>query len=173
MAGNQFLMAGRELVLRPLAADAFQPYGDVIGSAGRDGRAINAGTSLRVEMPDPDILAQAGRPSLSVFRARAGAVPFVAHMLERHCLGSQTFLPLHGTPYVVLVALGAQAPDPDTAQAFLADGRCGVTLRRGVWHHPLWALAAGDFAVLERRGASVDCDIATLSDGPWRILPSA
>ena len=164
-------MAARELTLQPLTAEAFQPYGDVISSQGHQGRPINAGTSLRVEMPDPDILGQAGNPSLSVFRAQASAVPFAAHQLERHCLGSQTFLPLHGTPYVVLVALGADAPDAHTAQAFLADGRCGITLRRGIWHHPLWALAAGDFAVLERRGPAVDCQIVDLPDGPWQVLP--
>ncbi|MBO9356094.1 ureidoglycolate hydrolase [Bordetella petrii] len=165
-------MAARELTLQPLTPAAFQPYGDVIGSAGRAGRAINAGTSLRVEMPDPDIVDHAGSPSLSVFRAQGGALPFMARELERHRLGSQTFLPLHGTPYVVLVALGPHAPDPRTARAFLADGRCGITLRRGIWHHPLWALAAGDFAVLERRGPAVDCEIVATPGGPWQVRPA-
>lgn len=162
-------MSARILTAQPLTAAAFAPYGEVISSAGRAGRAINAGTSLRVEMGDPDILDAGGRPSLSVFRAQAIALPFAARMLERHRLGSQTFLPLAGTQYVVLVALGADAPDLATLQAFMAGAGMGITLRRDVWHHPLMALAEGEFAVLERAGPAVDCEIVDLPDAPWTI----
>ncbi|HRA78383.1 MAG TPA: ureidoglycolate lyase, partial [Burkholderiaceae bacterium] len=112
---------------RPLTAEAFAQYGDVVTSAGRDGHSINAGTSVRVEMPEPDLLDHGGRPSLSVFRANAVRLPFEVRELERHRLGSQTFLPLGGTPFVVVVALGDDAPDDDTLAAFLVDGRCGIT----------------------------------------------
>lgn len=162
-------MSARILTAQPLTAAAFAPYGEVISSAGRAGRAINAGTSLRVEMGDPDILDAGGRPSLSVFRAQAITLPFAARMLERHRLGSQTFLPLAGTRYVVLVALGADAPDLATLQAFMAGAGMGITLRRDVWHHPLMALAEGEFAVLERAGPAVDCEIVDLPDAPWTI----
>jgi ureidoglycolate lyase len=162
-------MSARILTAQPLTAAAFAPYGEVISSAGRAGRAINAGTSLRVEMGDPDIVDAGGRPSLSVFRAQAIALPFAARMLERHRLGSQTFLPLAGTRYVVLVALGADAPDLATLQAFMAGAGMGITLRRDVWHHPLMALAEGEFAVLERAGPAVDCEIVDLPDAPWTI----
>lgn len=163
-------MDTRTLTAQPLTAEVFAPYGEVVSSAGRGGRSINAGTSLRVEMDEPDILGDGGRPSLSVFRARAIALPFAARELERHRLGSQTFLPLAAAPYVVLVALGADAPDPATLRAFLAAPGAGVTLRRGVWHHPLMALADGDFAVLERAGAQVDCEVVSLPGGDWVVL---
>jgi ureidoglycolate lyase len=162
-------MDTRTLMAQPLSAEAFAPYGEVVGSAGCGGRAINAGTSLRVEMGEPDILDAGGRPSLSVFRARAIALPFAARVLERHRLGSQTFLPLGATPYLVLVALGADAPDTATLRAFLAGPGVGITLRRDVWHHPLMALADGDFAVLERAGPQVDCELVPLPDAPWVI----
>ncbi|ADP15733.1 ureidoglycolate hydrolase family protein 2 [Achromobacter xylosoxidans A8] len=162
-------MAARTLTAQPLSAAAFAPYGEVVSSADRAGRSINAGTSLRVEMGEPDLLDAGGRPSLSVFRAQAIALPFAARMLERHRLGSQTFLPLAGTPYVVLVALGADAPDPATLRAFIAGAGVGITLRRDVWHHPLMALADGEFAVLERAGPAVDCELADLPNAPWTI----
>ncbi|CAB3714371.1 MULTISPECIES: ureidoglycolate lyase [Achromobacter] len=162
-------MAAHTLIAQPLAAAAFAPYGEVVSSAGRAGRSINAGTSLRVEMGEPDLLDAGGRPSLSVFRAQAIALPFAARMLERHRLGSQTFLPLAGTPYVVLVALGAEAPDLATLRAFMAGAGVGITLRRDVWHHPLMALADGEFAVLERAGPTVDCEVIDLPDAPWTI----
>ena len=152
----------RELILRPLTAQAFAPFGDVVTSAGGQGRSINAGTSVRVEMPEPDVLGAHGRPSLSVFRAQAVQLPFVVKELERHRLGSQTFLPLGSTRFVVVVALGDDAPDAATLAAFLIDGHCGVTFRRAVWHHPLLALADGDVVVIERQGEQVDCEVARL-----------
>jgi ureidoglycolate lyase len=68
---------------------------------------------------------------------------------------------------VVLVALGAHAPDPGTLAAFLADGRCGYTLHAGTWHHGLIALDAGDFVVLERGAAQPDCEFADLEQAVW------
>lgn len=94
MAGDQLLSGARALVPRPITAEAFAPYGDLVTSAGRHGCSINAGTSVRVEMPEPDVLGDGGRPSLCVFRARAVRLPFELRELERHRLGSQTFLPL-------------------------------------------------------------------------------
>jgi len=169
MAGDQLLRGERALALRPLTPEAFAPYGDVVTSTGRDGRSVNAGTSVRVEMPEPDVLAHDGKPSLSVFRATAVRLPFEVRELERHRLGSQTFLPLGGTPFVVVVALGGDAPDTDTLAAFVIDGGRGITFRRGTWHHPLLALADGDFAVIERRGAEIDCDVAALRPGAWTL----
>jgi ureidoglycolate lyase len=78
-------------------------------------------------------------------------------------------LPLGGAAFVIVAALGARAPDVATLAAFAADGRCGVTFRRGVWHHPLLALADGDFAVIERQGLDVDCETATLEPGKWVV----
>jgi len=167
MAGNQLLSGAPRLALRPLTVESFAPYGDVVTSKGREGRSINAGTSTRVEMPEPDVLDDGGRPSLSVFRASAACSPIEIRELERHRLGSQTFLPLGGTPFVVVVALGEAAPDAATLAAFRAAGDCGVTFRRGVWHHSLLALADGDFAVIERRGTETDCEVAQLR--PLRV----
>lgn len=162
MAGDQLLSEPRELVVRPLTAQAFAAFGDIVTSVGGQGRSINAGTSLRVEMPAPDVLGGQGRPSLSVFRAQAVQLPFMVRELERHRLGSQTFLPLGSTPFVVVVALGDEVPEAETMAAFLVDGRCGVTFRRSVWHHPLLALADGDVVVIERQGEQLDCEVACL-----------
>lgn len=166
MAWDRFLSdAARSLVANSITIEAFARYGDVVTSAGREGLSINAGTSLRVEMPEPDILADDGRPSLSVFRASAVRLPFEVRALERHRFGSQTFLPLGGMPFVVVVALGDVRPDAGTLAAFKVDGGCGVTFGRGMWHHPLLALADGDFVVIERRGVEVDCEVVRLEAG--------
>ena len=165
--------------LRPLTAEAFLPYGRLVtadaAAAGRtpaEGasapRAINGGTSLRVEAGEGlSLLDAGGAPTLAVFRAQAQEAAGPWRMLERHRLGSQTFVPLAGARCIVLVALGEQAPDPLTLAAFEADGRCGFTLHPGTWHHGLIALQAGDFVVLERRAAQPDCEFAELAQAVW------
>lgn len=154
----------RRLALQPITPDDFSAFGTVVTSRGRSGRAINAGTSQRFDLPDPDLLADDGRPALAVFRARAAAFPLTVRALERHRLGSQTFVPLAGIPFAVVVALGEERPDPPTLRAFRVDGTLGVTFARGVWHHPLLALAAGEFLVLERRGGEPDCELAAVAE---------
>jgi ureidoglycolate lyase len=147
----------------PITTDGFAPYGWLVAADGHAGRAINDGSSLRVDdVGELDLTAQAGVPCLAVFRARARDPRGPWQTLERHRLGTQTFVPLAGTRCVVLVALGAEAPDPTTLAAFVVRGDQGVTLRAGTWHHGLLALDDGDFVVIERRAAEVDCDVATL-----------
>ncbi len=152
----------RTLALQPLTHEAFAPYGFVVAAGERAGRPINDGTSQRIDLPDPDVVGDDGRPALAVFRASAVRLPFVVRALERHRLGSQTFVPLGGPPFAVVVALGDAGPDPASIRAFLVDGRSGVHFARGVWHHPLLALADGDFVVLERRGAAIDCEVVAV-----------
>ena len=155
----------KALPIQPLTADAFAPYGWVAEADGRAGRPINDGSSLRVDgVGDLDLQAGGGQPCLAVFRAQARDPQGPWQTLERHALGSQTFVPMGGVRYVVLVALGAQAPEPATLAAFLVSGSQAVTLHAGTWHHGLIALDAGDFVVIERHAAQPDCDLATLPE---------
>jgi ureidoglycolate lyase len=147
----------------PITAAAFAPYGWLACAEGQSGRVINDGSSLRVDdVGELSLTAQGGAACLAVFRAQARDPRGPWQTLERHRLGTQTFVPLAGARYVVLVALGAEAPDPATLRAFVVRGDQAVTLRAGTWHHALLALDDGDFVVIERRAAEVDCDIATL-----------
>jgi ureidoglycolate lyase len=51
--------------------------------------------------------------------------------------------------YVVVVALGAEAPDLATLRAFVVERGVAVSYRPGVWHHPMIAVeAVTDFACL-------------------------
>ena len=125
---------------------------------------INAGSSERFELVDDLCLARdGGRARLALFRAAARPFPFKLVELERHCLGSQTFLPLGELRFVVVVALGAEAPELSTLAAFLSNGRQGISLAPGIWHHALLAVDAGDFIVVERGAEAIDCDLARLA----------
>ena len=63
-------------------------------------------------------------------------------------------------------------PEPATLAAFDVAGDQAVTLHAGTWHHGLIALADGDFVVIERKGAAVDCDVAELPE-PVTLLLAA
>lgn len=142
----------------------FAAYGAVLDLSSLGGRSINAGTSQRIDLPGPlDLHQRGGQPVLAVFRARTQALQGPWTLLERHRLGTQTFVPLAGARCVVLVALGQDAPDPATLAAFQVEGHQGFTLHAGTWHHPLIARDGGDFLVLERQGAEVDCEVVQLA----------
>lgn len=161
-------MTRRHLIPRPLTDTAFAPFGRVlqVPADGLGGHPINEGTSQRFELvADALLTADACRPVISISRAVARALPMDLVELERHRLGSQSFVPL-GAPrrFVLVVAPAAVAAAElaDHLQAFVTDGTQGAMLAPGTWHHGLLALDAGDYLVLERRGDTVDCDLVAL-----------
>ena len=163
-------MAPRLLQPQPLTAAAFAPFGDVV-EAGPQVRqfAINGGNTTRYHDLMRIDVADGGHPIVSLFRGQPRVLPFCIAMLERHPLGSQAFVPLHGRPYLVVVAPPGPVPDEQALQLFVARGDQGVNYARGVWHHPLLALqAVSDFLVIDYAGPGPNCDEVTLAQ-PWWI----
>ncbi len=161
----------KTLQAQPITADNFAPYGWLACARGRAGRPINDGSSLRVDgVGALDLTAAGGAPCLAVFRAQARDPRGPWQVLERHRLGTQTFVPLGGVACVMLVATGGDAPDASTLAAFLVTGRQAVTLRAGTWHHGLIALQDGDFVIVERQAVEADCELATLGEPVTLLL---
>jgi ureidoglycolate lyase len=164
------------LRIEPLSADAFAPYGDLIEARpGVPHFDITAGDAVRYhDLAGIDVASAGGRPVLSIFRARAHALPLRLSLLERHVLGSQTFMPLGPHPYLVVVAFAGPPPLPAQLRCFLAAPGQGVNYARGTWHHPLLALHAhSDFLVLDRGDpqATADCEEHVLDTLPIWIEP--
>lgn len=139
-----------DIVPRPLAADAFAPFGDVLDVDGEPDRIINEGWCARHH--DRARVDCAGRVGISLFDARPRALPHTFDLVERHPLGSQAFLPMSEHPFLVIVA-----PDengrPGTPLAFLTAPGQGVNYHRGTWHGVLTPLhAPGLFAVVDEVG---------------------
>ncbi len=161
---------------QPLTEAAFAPYGRVlqVPADGAGGHPINAGTTWRHELlADAQLTAEAGRPVLSISRAQARVLPMALAGMERHALGSQSFIPLGAARRLVLV-VARPGPAPQglaDLAAFVSDGEQGVWLAPGTWHHPLLALDAGDFLVVERRSGAVDCDEVPLQPPVWLSAP--
>ena len=148
----------RELTPEPLTAEAFAPFGSVI-EAGKDAVKldINQGHAIRYDrLAEIDVADEGGVGVISLFRARPLA-ELVLKTFERHPLGSQSFVPLSGRPYLVAVA---PAGDFDAAKVrvFRAEGHQGVHYRKGVWHHFLLVLEESDFLVVDRAGPGENCE---------------
>ncbi|MFT3791115.1 MAG: ureidoglycolate lyase [Rudaea sp.] len=150
-------MSARIAKVEPLTREAFAPFGDVIEASDAVRHfPINGGTTERYhDLANVEVDA-AGHVIVSIFRAQPRTLPFAIAMLERHPLGSQAFMPLHGRPYLVAVATRVET---DAVRVFLARGDQGVNYATGVWHHPLLALGeASDFLVVDRAGPGANCD---------------
>jgi len=135
---------------RPLTAEAFAPYGDVLEAAGEPDRIINQGLCGRFHDRATLDFGPGGRAGISVFQAEPRRLPYRLEMVERHPEGSQAFVPLSQDPFLVIVA-----PDdggiPGAPLAFLTAPGQGVNYHRATWHGVLTPLSApGLFAVVDR-----------------------
>jgi len=154
-------IADKPLAIEPLTAEAFKPFGDVIEATDNAQHfTINQGFAERFHrLAQVDVTTDGGQPAISIFKAQARALPLQLSVLEKHPFGSQAFMPLSGHAYVVVVALGGDAPDLATLTCFMASAQQGVNYAKGTWHHPLLALQDGDFLVMDRAGPAgeVNC----------------
>lgn len=156
--------ASKVIVAQALTPEAFAPFGDVIAPAGVQSGStpINDGTAQRFDdLTQLDVSEQGGEACVAIFRTQDGThvAPYALTMFERHLQGSQSFVPMGLGRVLVVVAQGGDAPEEDAIQAFVVEPGQGVTLRRGVWHHPMITIGGADVLVIERRAAQVDCEI--------------
>ena len=120
-------MNPRHLIPQALTETAFAPYGQVlqVPADGHGGQSINDGTSQRFELVvNAPLTADAGRPVISISRALARALPTDLRVMERHRLGSQSFVPLGAARrFVVVAAAGVPAEAlAGQLQACVTDG---------------------------------------------------
>ncbi|KQV30637.1 ureidoglycolate hydrolase [Rhizobium sp. Root1203] len=141
------------LDIHPLTKSAFAPFGDVIEADPETVRLINNGTTERFHaLAAAQAAGDGARVIINLFRGQPRAFPYDVGMMERHPFGSQSFSPISGRPFVVVVSEDEDGK-PGRPQAFFARGDQGVNYRRNVWHHPLMALGAvSDFIVVDRDG---------------------
>ncbi|HEY5711419.1 MAG TPA: ureidoglycolate lyase [Allosphingosinicella sp.] len=154
----------REMTPEPLTAEAFAAFGSVIEASDDAVKLdINQGHAIRYDrLAEIDVADEGGIGVISLFRARPLA-ELVLKTFERHPLGSQSFVPLGGGPYLVAVTPAGEF-DVDQVRLFHAEPHQGVHYRKGVWHHFLLALdATSDFLVVDRAGPGDNCDEVALA----------
>ncbi len=140
-----------DVVIEPLTAAAFAPYGDVIEPSGAPTMMINRGKCGRFhDLASLDFAD--GKAGISVFEGEPYALPLTLDLMERHPLGSQAFLPLSSDPFLVVVAADNNGV-PVEPRAFITAPGQGVNYHRNTWHGVLTPLARKSlFAVVDRIG---------------------
>jgi ureidoglycolate hydrolase len=109
-----------QIKAEPLAADAYRPFGQVIGMARVRMKIVND----RFHMATITMKHQ----------------PFRITHLHRHLKSTQALIPLGGRACLVVASptLDLNSPaDLTQVKAFINDGSCGVNLDLGTWHVPL------------------------------------
>ncbi|MGZ8360435.1 MAG: ureidoglycolate lyase [Allosphingosinicella sp.] len=180
----------RELTPEPLTAEAFALFGSVIEASDDAVKLdINQGHAVRYDrLAEIDVADDGGVGVISLFRARPLAPLFVTpaqaggqtesetalilKTFECHPLGSQSFVPLSGHPFLVAVAPAGEF-DAARVRLFRAEPHQGVHYRKGVWHHFLLALdGESDFLVIDRAGPGENLEEVELApDDQIRLLP--
>lgn len=157
----------RVLEARPLAAEAFAPFGTVHTAPPEPGRRFD----------DPAIGWQEGlAPSLSFLRLLpTPEAALVVRTLERHPRSAQTFLPLEVGRFLVVVAPAAADGRPDVAhaRAFLGGPGLAVTYAAGTWHQAMTVLdRPATLAILMGRDATpADDEIVEVPPFAVRVGP--
>ncbi len=152
-------MNAEKLEVEPLTQEAFAPFGDVVESEGRESYFINNGMAERFHaLARVETKGDGSYPVISLVKSKKFELPRKVDHVEHHPLGSQAFLPIDETPFVVVVAKAGEAPTPDQLQAFVTNGRQGINYHAGTWHHVLLTpYAAIDFLCVDRAGSGNNC----------------
>jgi ureidoglycolate lyase len=140
------------ILIQPITAQAFAPFGDVLDTTGSPDKIINQGLCGRYH-DRAEMNFMAGHAGLSLFKAEPRDLPLTLAMMERHPEGSQAFIPMSEHGFLVIVA-----PDeggrPGPPLAFETAPGQAINFHRGTWHGVLTPLQApGLFAVVDRIGA--------------------
>ena len=129
------------------------PFGNVLETDGVNPEMINFGNTQKFGDLAEITLEDGGQAQLSIYRSHAIELPFRILLMERHPLGSQAFYPLHERPFPLVVALPGTFPGAEGIRVFLTNGRQGVNLHPGVWHHYQITLGQdSDYIVFDRGG---------------------
>ena len=159
----------RIVTAQPLTRKAFASFGDVIDTEWSNHFPINQGKCERfhdlaaVEAEGPN-----ARVLISIFRGTPYDFPLRLAMVERHPLGSQAFMPLSPSPFLVVVC--PDGPDgPAAPHAFVTAPGQGVSYRRNTWHAVLTPIgAAQDFLVVDRGGDGNNLEEHFFAE-PWDV----
>jgi len=137
----------------PLTAAAFAEFGSVIEAAGDPSFMINDGLCGRFhDIARPETVGEEGAVAISVGKSNSVSLPLSLSMVERHPLGSQAFIPMNGTRFVVIVAPD-EGGKPGTPKAFLSNGAQGIQYKSNCWHGVLAPLSGpSDFLIVDRIG---------------------
>tara|TARA_B100000780_G_scaffold11096_1_gene7630 strand:- start:70 stop:564 length:495 start_codon:yes stop_codon:yes gene_type:complete len=139
---------------KPITKENFSKFGDMITTANIKPIEINEGYAKRFDgIANLNTSKDNGETTISIFSALGRSFPMKIDMMEKHPLGSQAFIPMKQTTFLVLVAPKGSKPDLNKIEAFVIPPEIGVNYNPGTWHFPLIATEDMNFLVVDRKGS--------------------
>ena len=141
----------------------FTIYGDLISTKDIKPMDINAGFAKRFDnLANLNTENDGGKTIVSIFSALKRSFPMKINMMEQHPLGSQAFIPMKETTFLVFVAPREEKLDLNKIEAFIIPPGIGVNYNPGTWHFPLISTEDMNFLVVDRKGSGENLVIENL-----------
>ena len=144
-----------EKIFKPvkISKENFTNYGDLISTNNVKPIDINNGYAKRFDnLANINTLKDQGKTIVSIFTALKRNFPMKIDMMEKHPLGSQAFVPMKETSFLVFVAPKGEKPNLRKIQSFKIPKQTGINLNPGIWHFPLISTTNMNFLVIDRKG---------------------
>ena len=147
----------------PITKENFAKYGDMISTKDIEPLEINNGYAKRYDgIAKLNTSKDNGETTISIFSALKRSFPMKIDMMEKHPLGSQAFIPMKETTFLVFVAPREEKLDLNKIEAFIIPPGIGVNYNPGNWHFPLISTEDMNFLVVDRKGSGENLVIENL-----------
>ena len=131
----------------------FNKFGQIIDTSKKKYFKINDGYAKRYDnLGRIDTSTRKGATIVSIFSAKKRKFPMKIDMMEKHPLGSQAFVPMKETSFLVFVAPKGKEPNLKKVESFRIPKQTGINLNPGIWHFPLISTKNMNFLVIDRKG---------------------
>ena len=131
----------------------FNKFGQIIDTSKKKYFKINDGYAKRYDnLGKIDTSVKKGKTIVSIFSAKKRKFPMKIEMMENHPLGSQAFVPMKETSFLVFVAPKGKEPNLKKVESFRIPKQTGINLNPGIWHFPLISIKNMNFLVIDRKG---------------------
>ena len=144
-----------KIIINPKKIDHknFKKFGDLISTKKSKPININNGYARRFDnLCKINTSLKKGNAIVSIFSAKKRKFPMEIKMMEKHPLGSQAFIPMKETTFLVLVAPKGLRPNIKKIESFIVSKQTGVNYKPGIWHFPLISKKNMNFLVIDRKG---------------------
>ena len=145
-----------EKIIKPvkISRSNFSSYGDLISTDDINPMNINEGYAKRFDnLANLDTSKDSGKTIVSIFSALKRTFPMKIHMMEKHPLSTQAFIPMKETTFLAFVAPSGESPEIDKIQSFIIPPKMGINYKPGIWHFPLISTENINFLVIDRKGS--------------------
>ena len=146
-----------------ITKENFSKFGDMITTDDIKPIEINNGYAKRFDgIANLNTSKDKGQTTISIFSAIKRTFPMKIDMMEKHPLGSQAFVPMKETTFLIFVAPEGDEPDLNRVESFIVPPGIGINYNPGTWHFPLISTENMNFLVVDRKGSGDNLVIKNL-----------